>query len=55
MAKNTSKDNNMREPIEKHDTAAWANISEKKPVSNVPVPSDFETDYAKTWVEENKK
>ena len=47
--------NNIIPPIEKHDTAAWANISEQKPVSKVSVPSDFEVSNAKDWVDENKK
>ncbi|MBC8061521.1 MAG: DUF3787 domain-containing protein [Clostridiaceae bacterium] len=55
MTKNKSKENNVKEPIEKHDTAAWANLSEEKPVSKVSVPSDFEVTNAKLWVDENKK
>ncbi len=46
---------NKIEPIEKHDTAAWAGIETEKPVSNVTVPSEFEIDYAKVWVDENEK
>lgn len=47
--------NKFVEPIEKHDTAAWADIEKEKPVSKVTVPSEFSTNYAKGWVEENKK
>lgn len=45
----------FREPVEKHDTAAWANIKEKKPVSNVPIPDVVDVENAKEYVEENKK
>lgn len=47
--------NNIIEPIEKHDTAAWAGIESQKTVSKVTIPSEFETDYAKKWVDENEK
>ncbi|HHV96537.1 MAG TPA: DUF3787 domain-containing protein [Clostridiaceae bacterium] len=42
-------------PIEKHDTAAWANIKRTKPVSNVPIPSEFDVEHAREHVEENQK
>lgn len=42
-------------PIENHQTAAWANISKTKPVSNVPIPDDISVDRAKDWVDENEK
>ncbi|MGE5627030.1 MAG: CDIF630_02480 family spore surface protein [Solirubrobacterales bacterium] len=49
------KKNNKTEPIENHSTAAWAGIETKKPVSNVTIPSNFDTEYAKKWVDENEK
>lgn len=45
----------MGVPIEKHDTASWANIEEMKPVSNVQIPNDFEVMNAKEWADENEK
>lgn len=42
-------------PIEKHETAAWANISKIKPVSKVTIPEDFHVENAKDYVDENQK
>jgi hypothetical protein len=42
-------------PVEKHDTAAWANIESKKSHSEVSVPSEFQVINAKLHVEENQK
>ncbi|NSW90905.1 MAG: DUF3787 domain-containing protein [Firmicutes bacterium] len=42
-------------PIEKHETAAWANIMKTKPVSRVTVPGEFHVENAKEYVEENQK
>lgn len=55
MAKNKKKIRNPREPIEAHNTAAWANIEKYQPVSNVSIPSDFEVINAKEYVDENRK
>jgi hypothetical protein len=44
-----------RQPVEKHDTAAWANIKETKAESNVPIPDIIDVENAKEYVEENKK
>lgn len=49
------KDRDMSLPIEKHETAAWANIEEVKPVSNVTVPNETEVRNAKEWVDSNEK
>lgn len=53
MAKN--KNRFAVQPIEKHTTAAWANVSGIKPVSNVSVPDESNVDEAKKWVEDNEK
>lgn len=45
----------MGTPIEKHDTASWANIEEMKPVSNVQIPNEMEVINAKEYVDENIK
>lgn len=42
-------------PIEKHDTAAWANIEDTQPVSGVTIPSETEVRNAKEWVDTNQK
>ena len=51
----SNKDRNIKTPIENHGTAAWANISDKKPVSEVPLPSKNEVRNAKDWVDANEK
>ena len=55
MEGNRYKEKNMFEPIEKHDTAAWDNIKETKPVSNVIIPDEQGVIGARKWVEENQK
>ena len=55
MSRETIKSCGFKTPIEKHDTAAWANIAKTKPVSNVPIPSNTETRNAKDWVDSNEK
>lgn len=42
-------------PIEKHSTAAWANIKTEKPVSRVPVPGAEDMELAREWVNQNQK
>jgi hypothetical protein len=42
-------------PIEKHESAAWANIEDEKSVSKVPIPSEFDIDNAKEYVDTNQK
>lgn len=55
MNKKTVKSVSFKTPIEKHDTAAWANITDNLPVSNVPIPNEHETRNAKEWVDSNEK
>jgi len=55
MVKTTDKKNENKQPIEKHNTAAWADVSTKLPVSNVTIPSETNVENAKDWVEENEK
>lgn len=50
-----NKNNYIIPPIEKHDTAAWANIDDQKPISKVPIPSDLEVNNSKNWVDKNEK
>ncbi len=42
-------------PIEKHTTAAWANIANTKDVSKVPIPSEKNVRDAKDYVDGNQK
>ncbi len=55
MAKNKSKDKNMKRKIENHDTAAWANRSKLKSVSQVSVPDEEQVINAKDYVDNNQK
>ncbi len=55
MSKETIKNYSFKIPIEQHDTASWANISETIPISNVSVPNETETINAKEWVDSNQK
>ena len=45
----------MAKPIEKHETAAWANIESTKQVSKVSMPSDMQVDNAKDYADTNQK
>lgn len=55
MAENRFKEKFMGMPIEKHDTAAWANIASVKKVSKVTMPSELQVDNAKEHVDSNQK
>jgi hypothetical protein len=55
MAKNKYKEKNMGRPIENHETAAWANISQLKEVSQVTIPDIEQVENAKDYVDENQK
>lgn len=55
MDKNNYKEKFQGIPIEKHDTAAWADISKTKPVTNESIPSEQEIRNAKDWVDANQK
>lgn len=55
MAENRFKEKFMGKPIEKHDTAAWANIESIKKVSKVTMPSELQVDDSKEYVDSNEK
>ena len=55
MPDNKKKDYNLGVPVEKHDTAAWANIEKKISHSQVTVPSEEQTVNAKEHVDSNEK
>ncbi|MCX7747726.1 MAG: DUF3787 domain-containing protein [Clostridia bacterium] len=55
MAENRYKEGHMAMPIEKHDTAAWANITKTKRFSNVSIPNETQVRNAKEHVDTNQK
>ena len=55
MAENKDKEKHMATPIEKHDTAAWANIQKTKRVSKVTMPGETQVRNAKEHVDSNEK
>jgi len=55
MPVNRKKDYNMGVPVEKHDTAAWANINTLISHSRVTVPSEEQVQNAKDHAEANEK
>lgn len=52
---NKFKEKFLAMPIEKHDTAAWANMEDAEPVSNVNIPSEIQVRNAKEYVDTNQK
>lgn len=55
MELNNTIKTNPKYPVEHHDTAAWANEHQLKPVSRVNIPSEMHVIEAKEYVEENQK
>lgn len=55
MAKNKFKERFMAVPVEKHNTAAWANIRKTKRVSRVSIPGEMDMETAKEWVDTNQQ
>lgn len=55
MASENKKIKNQQNPVEKHDMAAWANTKVRKRISNVNIPDDFQSLYAKEYVDSNQK
>ena len=55
MKEHHYKEKFMAMPIEKHDTASWANMEQAKPLSNVNIPDDTEVMNAKEYVDSNQK
>ena len=55
MMKKTNKPKDYREPVEKHDTASWANIESLEPITRVHRPSQSEVDNSKKYVDSNEK
>jgi len=55
MSDNKKKQTFMQKPIERHDTASWADVEEKKPVSRVIIPKEIGVINAKEYVDQNQK
>jgi len=55
MAKNNKKQHFVAKPIERHDTAAWANIQSEKGQSKVTMPAELQVRNAKEYVDANEK
>ncbi len=55
MSENRVKEKFMAMPIENHITAAWANIENVKPISNVSLPNESQVRDAKDYVDANQK
>lgn len=55
MTKNKSKEKRMKQAIEHHDTAAWADNHSLKPDSKVNIPNEVNIRNAKEYVDSNQK
>lgn len=55
MENKPTRDKYPGKPVERHISAAWAEISQSKPVSNVAIPSMEGIEDAKGYVDENEK
>ncbi|NLM52993.1 MAG: DUF3787 domain-containing protein [Firmicutes bacterium] len=55
MAKNKKKTHSRAAPVEKHDTAAWADREKLKKDSQVNQPSEKEIRNAKEYADSNQK
>lgn len=55
MAQNRYKKKHRGIPTENNETAAWANVSELKPVSKVNIPDEIQVRNAKEYVDTNQK
>lgn len=55
MSKNTRKETFLQKPIERHDTASWADADKNKRVSKVLVPKEDGVINAKEYVDMNEK
>ncbi|HAA26308.1 MAG TPA: DUF3787 domain-containing protein [Ruminiclostridium sp.] len=55
MADNRTKPTNLQKPIERHNTASWADMRKTKRVSNVLIPTESGVINAKEYVDQNQK
>lgn len=52
---NKQKNRVYKEPIEKHETAAWADAERLQPVTQVRIPCEIQVRNAKEYVDTNQK
>lgn len=45
----------MQKPIERHDTASWADIEELEPETGIIIPKEIGVINAKEYVDQNEK
>lgn len=55
MHENIRKETFQQKPIERHDTASWANMKKNKPVSGVLIPKEDGVINSKEYVDMNQK
>lgn len=55
MSENKRKQVFMQKPIERHDTASWADVGETQPVTKVIIPKEIGVINAKEYVDQNQK
>ena len=55
MDNNKTKPGNLQKPIERHNTASWADMRKTKRVSNVVIPTEKGVINAKEYVDQNQK
>jgi len=55
MTESAKNRTDIRKPVEKHSTAAWADVESTKRISNVPRPDVSMIENAKEYVDENEK
>lgn len=48
-------DEKSKRPIENQGTAAWSNIEKQKKISKESIPSLYQTENAKEYVDKNEK
>lgn len=55
MSDNRKKQIFMQKPIERHDTASWADIEKTEPLTGVIIPKESGVINAKEYVDQNQK
>ncbi|AGC68441.1 hypothetical protein Cst_c14510 [Thermoclostridium stercorarium subsp. stercorarium DSM 8532] len=55
MSDNKKKQMFMQKPIERHDTASWADIEQLEPETGVIIPKESGVINAKEYVDQNQK
>ncbi|HEY8499216.1 MAG TPA: DUF3787 domain-containing protein [Clostridia bacterium] len=55
MDDNRIKPTHLQKPVERHNTAPWADMRKTKRVSNVVIPTEKGVINAKEYVDQNQK